>query len=578
MMSIMNLNKKFHNFTDIDDSDLESIFDLGLKFIPQLSNNDTYTKDVLLCWFNFSNRLKMETGCPHGLNRYLTQTKNLLSTELINLSNLTRNLRRPWVEKLKSLNNKGLICVPTDKNLGVALIHQEKFNSLELEWLSSADLIHINSPALDVLLRLKKCIFRFLDNHEYWLAGHTAISKLKYLISQKTKLPLFKGILKIHKPKLQIRPVVRENCGPIYVLSKVICPLLKELLDKATRFFHSPHILSNSIELVRELERLKIPLTSTPWVLFSADVKSMYPNFSKDRLLIEVAELLSELNYPKEKQEFILKSLRLIFYNNYFTHNGLVFKSKSGIATGDPTSVMLANISKFLRENMLIKTNPDTILLYRRYVDDIFAIVNMDYYSDFLHKLDIVWEGFELTNESSVDELDFLDLRIYVPETTRESNKYFFNLQTKIFQKPQSLYQYLHWNSAHPKDIYKGIYIGEICRYIRNCSNRKDFLEIRKEFQKRLMKRGWPKGFITKIDRGSPNFDDRNALLNKTKEIQFDRNRVTMSLPFNMKGLSLAQAKNILHRFSELLPPDLKLKSLDARYNYGNSMEKTFTH
>jgi hypothetical protein len=534
----MNNDIKFHNFTNIENSEIEAIFDLGLKFIPQLSNKDTYIKEVLLCWYNFTNRLRDNTDCPHGLERYLAETKSLLLTNLNTLEPLKTNLKKPWMKKLKSLKERGIICVPTDKNLGVALIEEDEFLKLELKWLNDADLFRIDCPPSSVLKRLKKCIIWFLENHETWLSEVSPVSKLIHLLSKKTKLPLFKGILKIHKSELQIRPVIRENAGPIYVISKVVCPLLKELLEKAKRYFHCPHILSNSMELVKDLDKLEIPLTNTPWILFSADVKSMYPNFSKVELLSEVERLLSDLSYPSEKRDFILGALRLIFYNNYFTHDGKVFKTKSGIATGDPTSVMLANISKFLGENRLIKSNPDTILLYKRYVDDIFAIVQMDFFESFLITLNTVWEGLELTTEHSTEQMDFLDLRIYIPKTSFNPKLKHCKLQTKIYQKPQSLYQYLHWDSAHPREIYKGIYIGEICRYIRNCSNHKDFVEIRDLFQRRLLKRGWPKDYIGKLDRNCPKFKDRNTLLYDSKNKEFNYNRVAFKLPFNSSGVS----------------------------------------
>ena len=39
----------------------------------------------------------------------------------------------------------------------------------------------------------------------------------------------FQGILKIHKNDFKVRPVVRENSGLVYVLSKVVAKLLKNL-------------------------------------------------------------------------------------------------------------------------------------------------------------------------------------------------------------------------------------------------------------------------------------------------------------------------------------------------------------
>ncbi len=92
----------------------------------------------------------------------------------------------------------------------------------------------------------------------------------------------------------------------------------------------------------------------------------------------------------------------------------------------------------------------------------------------------------------SHSEIDFLDLTIY-------KNSIYNRLETRTFQKPANLYQYLHFSSNHPRHLFKAIIIGELIRYIRNSSVESSYTLSTKLFRSRLIKRDYPPLFIDKI-------------------------------------------------------------------------------
>ena len=85
--------------------------------------------------------------------------------------------------------------------------------------------------------------------------------------------------------------------------------------------------------------------------------------------------------------------------------------------------------------------------------------------------------------------MDFLDQTIYKgPEFHRT-----LSLDLKTYQKPQNLYQYLEYSSAHPKNVHKSITLyGECTRYLRSNTRPESYIAAVK-FEKRLQERRYQK-------------------------------------------------------------------------------------
>ena len=104
-------------------------------------------------------------------------------------------------------------------------------------------------------------------------------------------------------------------------------------------------------------------------------------------------------------------------------------------------------------------------LALTRYIDDIFLIWTgtEPQLTTFLNDLNSFHPSLRFTHEASTTSTNFLDLTIF-----KGTNFAFTNvLDTKTFQKPLNLYQYLHFSSAHPSNVYKSIIRGECIRYVR---------------------------------------------------------------------------------------------------------------
>ena len=126
--------------------------------------------------------------------------------------------------------------------------------------------------------------------------------------------------------------------------------------------------------------------------------------------------------------------------------------------------------------------------------------------------LSLIWSPLTLEFEASVSEMNFLDLTVFISEqdwTMPVNGRLNLRLHTKVYQKPKNLYQYLHWNSNHSRQIYFAIIKGEIVRYFRICSRKEDFEVLQRLFLDRLKRRGFPSNVIRNAFRRSPDYSKR---------------------------------------------------------------------
>ena len=548
--------KTFHNYTNRQVTNLEDFIDKGEGFIPNLKSNIKYKKEILLSFKRFTTSLKNELQ-PNMVAHYIHCTKKELLTKLDKIKIQPNVSHKMGINNLKILKNEGLLLVPTDKNLGLALIDELTFNKLQLEEWENLKLKEIQNTKEEALvIKLKQRIYNLINGYSPF--SNRDKSLLLKELSNKRKLPIFLGILKIHKESLRIRPVIRENIGPICQFSKALTKELNILLKITLSKLNTTHIINNSTELIRKLTNLKLDKNGQTWILYTADVKNMYPSISKQEVLLEIKELLTLNNIQIKKANFIINSLSFILFNNYFTYDNKIFHALHGLATGDPTSVLLASLFKLRKEAILIhKFQNKNLKIFVRYVDDIFALVSASTIDYFRKNLKLAWKDFELEEDLSCRRCNFLDLTIFRDEIGfKKQNFKSYSFDTKLFQKPQNLYQYQHWESEHPRSIYKGILIGELHRIIKACSKRKHFILKLHQLKQRLIKRQWPISTINAWIHLGPSYKDRNRLLSSklpNKTFDLEKLRFKIKIPYNSKGFKSSDMKKILSKHWHLI-------------------------
>ena len=195
--------------------------------------------------------------------------------------------------------------------------------------------------------------------------------------------------------------------------------------------------------------------------------------------------------------------------------------------------------------------------------------------AQFLLDLNIFNSNLKFTHQQSTSTIDFLDITIYKGPLFPFSNI----LDVKTFQKQLNLFQYLHFSSNHPKNVFKAIIKGECIRYIKTNSTKESYKATVFNFKKRLLQRGYPAILVEKTVR-TVNYRDRQNYLTSSR-----RGKPTKATPplyklvppphFNyLKQLVIqdfSKLKLMSPRFIHLRQPTLRNRLVRAQINLTDS-------
>jgi hypothetical protein len=120
-----------------------------------------------------------------------------------------------------------------------------------------------------------------------------------------------------------------------------------------------------------------------------------------------------------------------------------------------------------------------TLLLYRRFLDDIFAIVKgtLADVRRFQERFGSLHPNMKMEWSESQYRLPFLDVHVSLELDPRFPA---FNprkrIVTDVYQKALNAYLYIPWNSCHSEESKRAWVKGELIRYVRICSKEPKFV------------------------------------------------------------------------------------------------------
>lgn len=219
----------------------------------------------------------------------------------------------------------------------------------------------------------------FINDQLFKLKENKMIPKEIYnklIVDNSYKLGSFRILLKIHKSKFGLRPII--NCKN-NITSK-LCLLMELILkpivvNTETYLQDSQHL----IQLCESINNDKNIDLSKDTYLYSCDFESLYSNIDLDLALKLILETLIEQNIIDNFKLTIISIktiLELIFTQNFFTYNNLYFQQIKGIAMGAICGPSIANIVVYKLEIKWLHIHKP--LLYRRYIDDINLMSNVE--------------------------------------------------------------------------------------------------------------------------------------------------------------------------------------------------------
>ena len=286
---------------------------------------------------------------------------------------------------------------------------------------------------------------------------------------------------------LKARPIVACTNAITTPLSKIGADLLKKHVTK-----HDT-ILRDSLSLVRTLEQLHIPHSTSTVTLLTFDVESLYTNLNTTNSLERVKNYLNDNN--EEYTALTMQILHTVLNNSFLTFNNEVYEQKTGTAMGTNLAPPYANLVVHTIERDAIAELKSVIVLYRRFLDDGFIITTKPETVQQALNTAFSNQGLTLTWNSSTQSVDYLDLVIFKGERYT-ANHY---LDLRCHQKAFNRYLYIPYNSFHLPSSKISTLRTELIRYVRNCSNELDYLQLRRALYDRLRARKYHHAFLAPL-------------------------------------------------------------------------------
>ena len=345
-------------------------------------------------------------------------------------------------------NQNNLLVLQSDKNLGTTIVsskwYNEKLDTLVLNNRDFTEITDYHGKFIPVFDEIRRCENKHLPSEvkDFILASCNV---------QEIKLPRFHGLPKIPKNLWALRPIVPCHSYPLANASKVLSHFLKLHVKEC------PWILESSQDLARLLETIRIPSGKKYW-LCTGDVVTIYPNIPLQRAHQILGEIARTACNEPEYVNLITELAQ--WSDNYlvFEHKNRYFPQKEGLAMGIPSAPDVANLYMSYFENTFAHEFP----LYKRYIDDVFCLIEADSKNAVLEQVSKVHaDGLTLTWSVEEKAVNFLDLTI-----TCETGY----LSFKPYRKPLNSYERLPFTSAHPLHVKRTAFLGKVSRISRLCS------------------------------------------------------------------------------------------------------------
>ena len=276
--------------------------------------------------------------------------------------------------------------------------------------------------------------------------------------------PKFYGLPKLHKESTPLRPIVSSIGAVTYNTSKELSRILKPLVGK------SPHHICNNHDFLEDLKTIKL---GPEEAMVSYDVKALFTSVPIKPALEIIEKLLKEDQDLQKRTSMsisnIMDLLEFCLRSTYFTYRGKFYEQVEGAAMGSPISPIVANLFMEQFEIKALQSSSNPPLLWKRFVDDTFVIINKAHKDEFLTHINSVDHNIQFTAEEPGPDgsLPFLDILISPDEEGR--------LVTSVYRKPTHTDQYLQWDSHHPISAKYSV-VGTLYHRAKTISSNNDKL------------------------------------------------------------------------------------------------------
>jgi len=403
---------------------------------------------------------------PIDVKNYIEITRQLLKNKKESVIKKRKFYSIKEFRLMKRLkNNPNIIIKPADKGLGLTILDVKWYLKEGERQLSDVKTYKLVDKKDIPTNNLNQLIVNYVNDNQPYFSNE----EFKFLTDKSgtIQIPELYLLPKLHKNPLAGRPIVSSHSWVTTKCSIWINEILKQLA------FSRETVVKDTKDMVNIIEKLEIKKCENI-MLWTADVTSLYTNIPTSDAIQLIEDLLIEIKFIK--REPIIYLLNLVLRNNYFQFNNKYYHQIQGTAMGTSCSVVYAILFMYQLERNIVKKYHNIIILYKRFIDDIFMITQgpVDIVDKFTNEFNNLHHQIKVTWKKSIKEINFLELTIFKGE--RWIN------DLKVYQKPLNKFLYLPFSSFYTKSCKTALITGELRRFIRNSSSITDYLETKKLF------------------------------------------------------------------------------------------------
>ena len=216
-----------------------------------------------------------------------------------------------------------------------------------------------------------------------------------------TSIPRLYGLPKVHKQGVPLRPILDMTNSPYHGLAKWLVALLSPIRREI-----ATHSLKDTFHFVNSISNVGMHNTK----ILSLDISSLFTNVPLD----ETIEYLCEYIEKNDKQIGLpISDLKQLLYfctkNVQFLFNNQIYRQRDGVAMGSPLGPLLADVFLGKIESTKLNGFIDKCTIYKRYVDDIFCVIEEQVNPDeILNVINSVPSNLQFTCETENNERNFV--------------------------------------------------------------------------------------------------------------------------------------------------------------------------
>ena len=331
----------------------------------------------------------------------------------------------------------------------------------------------------------------------------------------------FYGRVKLHKPTAPLRPVVATCGSSTYALARKLSHILRPLVGASGR------VLRNTADLVDTMEDVVL---HDDEMLVSYDVKSLFTSIPVNESVDLCEQRLLDDDSLSDRTSLdvatIVRLLRFCLTSTSFLYRGQHYQQLDGVAMGSPVSPVIADIFMEDLENKAFASYSSVPRVWKRFVDDVIAVVKKDGGQDVLQHLNSQHPRIQFTMEQENNgSLPFMDCRF-----TRQPQG---ELMREVYQKPTHTNRYVQFDSHHPSSVKSGVVRCIAERAIRVSSSEEARDAEFRRISQVMVCNGYPRKFVQKaISR-----QVKSRAARRVQPQQDQSKAVTVRIPF-IDGLS----------------------------------------